>query len=182
MTAVGCSGGASSSGDDLASSTVPPPPEIPTYVDPAIPISSPIGREFSIMLPADPGAGWRWVLTPIDNTRLIALGSRFSDDPNLMAKVDSATPTTIAAPTTTRFGTASTSSTSTTVAPAVLPLVQIISFAGRSLGPATLTFQYTQIAGEPQAQNRVLTFSVEIISPPPTTTTTTTSTSSTTVP
>jgi hypothetical protein len=156
------------------------PAEVPAYVDPAIPISSPVGREFSIMLPADPGSGWRWVLTPIDNTRLIALGSRFSDDPDLMAKAESVATTTIAAPTTTRFGTASTSSPSTTIAPAILPLVQIVSFAGRSVGPATLTFQYTQIIDAPQEQNRVVTFSVEIVPPPPTTTTT--STSSTTIP
>lgn len=132
------------------------------------------------MLPADPGSGWRWVLTPIDNTRLIALGSRFSDDPDLMARADAAATATTLAPTTTRFGTASTTSTSTTNAPAVLPLVQIVSFAGRSVGPATLTFQYTQIIDAPQAQNRVVTFSVEIVPPPPTTTTT--SSPSTTIP
>lgn len=174
-----CSGGSSSSNDDASSVTTLVTPAIPTYVDPAAPITSPVGSEFSIMLPADPGSGWRWVLSPIDNTRLIALGSRFSDDPDLLQRAMSATTTTttVARATTTRPGTAATSSTTTTTTtPPVLPLVQIISFAGRSVGPATLTFSYTQIAGAPQAENRVVTFTVTIVTPPPTTSSTSTST------
>jgi len=170
-----CSGGSSSGNDGSASDTVPPTAETPTYVDPAVPISSPIGREFDIMLPADPGSGWRWVLAPIDNARLIALGSRFSDDPALLIKAETATTTTTVT-STTRPSAGSSSSTSTTVLPPpVLPLVQVISFAGRSVGPTVITFRYTQIAGTPQTENRVLTFTVDITNPPPTTSSTTTS-------
>ena len=120
------------------------------------------------MLPADPGSGWRWVLTPIDNSRLIALGSRFSDDPALLAKAQGATTTTS---TTIRAGNATTTSTTDTTLPAVLPLVQIISFAGRAAGPATISFSYNQIAGTPQAQNNVVTFTVQVVPDTPTTTT-----------
>ena len=171
---VGCSSGTSSSSDQIpAESGIPGRVDPPTYVNPAIPISTAVGREFAIMLPADPGSGWRWVLAPIDNSRLIALGSGFSDDADLLAKATAATATTTATPPTTRLTTATTPpSTTSTTAPAVLPLVQIISFAGRSVGPATLSFRYTQIAGQPQAENRVLTFTVQVVPQPPTTTTT----------
>ena len=149
---------------------------MPVYVDPAVPITVAVGKEFSIMLPADPGSGWRWVLAPIDNTRLIALGSRFSDDPNLLSKAQAATTTTT---TLARSGNATTSTTETTI-PAVLPLVQIISFVGRAAGPAALSFSYNQIAGAPQAENRVVTFSVQVVPETPTTTTAPTTTASTT--
>ena len=113
------------------------------------------------MLPADPGSGWRWVLSPIDNNRLIALGSHFSDDAQLLVEAETATTTTTRV--TTTVGTGAKDSTTTTEAVSVLPLVQIISFAGRAVGSAALTFQYSQIAGTPQDKNRVLTFSVEIV-------------------
>ena len=159
---TGCSGDSSPSADQASTpTTVPGAVETPTYVDPAIPISSPVGREFAIMLPADPGSGWRWILSPIDNTRLIALGSHFSDDAQLLVEAETATTTTTGV--TTTVGTGAKDSTATTEAVSVLPLVQIISFAGRAVGPAALTFQYSQIAGTPQDKNRVLTFSVEIV-------------------
>jgi len=136
-------------------------------VDPAAPITTTIGKEFAIMLPADPGSGWRWVLAPIDNSRLIALGSRFSDDPELLGKAESAVTTTT---TGVRAGNPSTSSTTQTTLPAVLPLVQIISFAGRAVGPATISLSYDQIAGAPQAENKVVTFTVQIVPSTPSTT------------
>lgn len=162
---VGCSGGSSSTTDqESTSTTVPGTPETPTYVDPAIPISTPVGKEFAIMLPADPGSGWRWILSPIDNSKLIALGSHFSDDAQLLAKADAATTTTTAVTTTVRPS--STESSTTTTAQAVLPLVQIISFAGRAIGPTSISFQYSQIAGVPEAKNRVVTFAVEVVPNP----------------
>ncbi len=171
---IGCSSGTSSGSDQTpADTSIPGRVDPPTYVDPSVPISTAVGREFAIMLPADPGSGWRWVLAPIDNSRLIALGSGFSDDADLLAKATAATATTTTTPPTTRLarGTTPPSTTSTTT-PAVLPLVQIISFAGRSVGPATLSFRYTQIAGQPQAENKVLIFTVQVVPEPPTTTTT----------
>ena len=132
------------------------------------------------MLPADPGSGWRWVLSPIDNTRLIALGSHFSDDPDLLAKAESATTTTT---TTVRAGNSTTSTTTEIPVPAVLPLVQIISFAGRAPGTAVISLSYNQIAGAPKAENKVVTFTVQIVTETPTTTaapTTTTTVQSTT--
>jgi len=168
MLIGGCSGGSSSNADqESTSTTVPGAPETPTYVDPAIPISTPVGQEFAVMLPADPGSGWRWILSPIDNNKLIALGSRFSDDAQLLAKADTATTTTTTTQaTTTTVATAATDSSSATTVPAVLPLVQIISFAGRSIGATSVTFQYSQIAGVPEAKNRVVTFSIEIVPNP----------------
>lgn len=177
---AGCSSGTSASSDQAPTETsIPGRVDPSTYVDPSIPISTAVGREFAIMLPADPGSGWRWVLAPIDNSRLIALGSGFSDDAELLVKAAAATATTT--PPTTRLTTATTSSSATTTtAPAALPLVQIISFAGRSVGPATLSFRYTQIAGQPQAENKVLTFTVQVVPEPPTTTTTEPQTTTTT--
>lgn len=168
---VGCSSGTSSSSDQAPTETsIPGRVDPPTYVNPAVPISTAVGREFAIMLPADPGSGWRWVLAPIDNSRLIALGSGFSDDAELIAKAEVATATTTTTPPTTRFNAAAASSTTTTTTLAVLPLVQIISFAGRSIGPATLSFRYTQIAGQSQAENKVLTFVVQVVPGIPTAT------------
>ena len=165
---AGCSGGSSAGSDESATTTsIAPPEATATYVDPAAPITTTVGTEFAIMLPADPGSGWRWVLAPIDNSRLIALGSRFSDDPELLREAGSATTTTT---TGVRAGNLTTSSTTETTLPAVLPLVQIISFAGRAAGPATISLSYNQIAGAPQAQNKVVTFTVQVV--PATTTTT----------
>jgi hypothetical protein len=138
-------------------------------VDPATPITATIGKEFAIMLPADPGSGWRWVLAPIDNSRLIALGSHFSDDPELVLRVQSATKTSTTTTTRVQAGNPSSSSTTETTIPAVLPLVQIISFAGRGIGPATISLSYDQIAGAPQAENKVNTFTVQIVPSTPTT-------------
>jgi hypothetical protein len=133
---AGCSGGSSAGSDESATTTsIAPPEATATYVDPAAPITTTVGTEFAIMLPADPGSGWRWVL---------------------------------------RAGNLTTSSTTETTLPAVLPLVQIISFAGRAPGPATISLSYNQIAGVPQAQNNVVTFTVQIVPAMPTTTSTTT--------
>ena len=179
---AGCAGGASSGSPDASTSTSIATADVPTYVDPAVPITAEVGREFAIMLPADPGAGWRWTLAPIDNTRLVALGSRFSDDAALLTRAQTATTTTSTTAPASRPGVATTSSTTTTTTPPVLPLVQIIAFAGRAPGPARLSFSYTQITGAAQAANRVVTFAVQIVplSPTTTTTTTTTATGSTT--
>jgi hypothetical protein len=172
---AGCSGGSSAGSDESATtSTLAPSEATATYVDPAAPITTTVGKEFAIMLPADPGSGWRWVLTPIDNSRLIALGSRFSDDPELLAKVESATTTTTT--TRVRAENPTTSSTTETTLPAVLPLVQIISFAGRAAGPATISFSYNQIAGVSQAPNNVVTFTVQVVPATPATTASTTTT------
>ena len=168
---AGCSGGSSAGSDEsTTTSTIDPAEATATYVDPAAPITTTVGKEFAIMLPADPGSGWRWVLAPIDNSRLIALGSHFSDDPDLLLKAESATTTSTTTTTRVRAGNPTTSSTSTTTVPAVLPLVQIISFAGRAAGPATISLSYNQIAGAPQAENKVVTFTVQVV--PATTTTT----------
>ncbi|MEX1218543.1 MAG: hypothetical protein WEA11_08505 [Acidimicrobiales bacterium] len=159
---LGCSSQSSSSSDSSPTALEPAGAETPTFFNPLLPVTATVGREFAIMLPADPGSGWRWVLTPIDNTRLIALGSYFSDDTALLAQaaaVTTTTTTTIAA----ARPTAPSVPPDTAVTPAVLPLVQIISFAGRSAGSTALTFQYTQIAGTPEAQNTVVTFSVQIV-------------------
>lgn len=174
-----CSGGSSSDAQDATTTTTTASTsEVPTYVDPAVPITAEVGREFAIMLPADPGSGWRWILTPIDNSRLVALGSRFSDDAALLARAETATTTTTTIASARAQG-ATTTSTTTTTTPVVLPLVQIVGFAGRSPGPASLTFSYTQIAGATQTAKRTVTFTVQVVPLKPTTTTSSTTTSTT---
>jgi predicted secreted protein len=125
------------------------------FSDASVPVTVEVGRRFAIMLPADPAHGWRWVVEPVDATILAPLGSEFSDNPAWLAQ---ATTTTTTAPpppedTTTTFLGATTTTlaspdttaapTTTTTAPG--PLVQIISYAGRTDGIAQVTLRYERI-------------------------------------
>jgi len=58
--------------------------------------------------------------------------------------------------------------------------VQVISFAGKSPGAASLSFSYTRIAGADAGPKKVITFSVQVVPTKPTTTTSSTTSSSTT--
>ena len=73
-------GGGSSSDTTVDSPDVTIPADVVVATDPATPISVAVGHRFAIVLPADPGDGWRWAVQPFDTTRLVALGSEFSDD------------------------------------------------------------------------------------------------------
>lgn len=159
-----CGGGSSST------VTAPPttvPDDVVIATDPAVPIVVEVGHRFSVVLPADPGDGWRWTVQPFDAARLVALGSEFSDD--VAQRAGAATMTTMAptASTTVPPGRGPTSSTTSTVPanepPAVPPLVQIISFAGRAAGTTTVSFRAAQIVATSPAPPSVVRWTVEIV-------------------
>lgn len=182
LTTVGCSGG---NGAEAPATTVAPSnPEVdyPEFSDPSVPIAVLIGRRFALVLPADPANGWSWVTSHIDRNVLAPLGSEFDEDPALLAQ---ATTTTTTAPPPVEQSTSpagpSTASTvadsTTTIAPPTTslpgPLVQIISFAGKSPGSTTVTLRYERIGATDSAPAdiRELTFTVTITPPlalPPT--------------
>lgn len=147
--------------------------QVPVYSDPAQVITVDVGRRFAVMVPADPADGWRWVVEPVDTRVLAPLGSEFRNDPALLAQ---ATTTTTAAPadstessttlavgrsTTTRATTSTTEAPSTTTT-APGPLVQIVSYAGRTTGVATITLRYERIGtgGQGDAKAESLQFRV----------------------
>lgn len=160
LVVVGCSGDSGSS----SATTTAPTVEMrePTWTDPAVPIPVELGHRFAIMLPADPGSGWRWVLVPVDTTFLIPLGSQFSDDPDLSSQT---APVVTAFPTTTTWITTTLPpDATTTTTTEVLPLTQLVSFAGRGAGTTAVTFRYEQIGAAPPEQPRIVSFTV-VISP-----------------
>jgi hypothetical protein len=149
------------------------------YTDPAKPVVVPVGRRFAIMLPADPAHGWSWVVDPVDTRYLAPLGSEFRDEPALLERATTTTTTAPPpAPETTPVLPGQTTTTTlppdTTEAPSTTttapgPLVQIISFAGRSAGAPTVTLHYERIGtGEdaPEAAE-TLVFHVLVGTPPP---------------
>lgn len=163
-TLTGCGGGSSGSGD-TTTTTAPYELQYAAHADPAVPISVEAGRRFAVILPADPGSGWRWVLGPVDAAIVLPLGSEFRDDADLLARTKSAVTTTTSAPTPTTArpsgSSTTTASTSTSIA-ASTPLVQILSFAGRSPATTTLTFRYERIGAPPDAAPIVVTFTVTV--------------------
>lgn len=161
-------GGGSSSGDTTPETTVPADVVIAT--DPAVPVTVEVGHRFSIVLPADPGDGWRWVVQPFDTARLVALGSEFSDDRGQRLASTAATSTT----TTTLAGRAtatSTTTTTTTTAPveptttttSMPPLVQVVSFAGRAPGTTTIAFKAERIVATTPSSPVVVQWSVQVL-------------------
>ena len=149
------------------------------FSDPAQIVTVGVGRRFAIVLPADPAHGWRWVVEPVDTTILTPLGSEFRDDPTALA---AATTTTTAPPppeeTTTTFvagrSTTTTVPTTTTAGPTTTttapgPLVQIVSYAGRSANVTTVTLRYERIGTRDEAPEaaQVLVFTVLVGTPPP---------------
>lgn len=148
--------------------------QVPVYSDPTQVITVDVGRRFAVMVPADPAQGWRWVVEPVDTRVLAPLGSEFRDDPALLARATTTTTTAPpaeepASPTTLAPGRTSTTqaTTSTTEAPSTTttapgPLVQIVSYAGRATGVATITLRYERIgtAGEGDARAQTMQFQV----------------------
>ena len=149
------------------------------FSNPADTVTVAVGKRFAIMLPADPAHGWRWVVEPVDTTYLAPLGSEFRDDPTLLAQ---STTTTTAPPppetTTTLFTGLTTTTTTTEPTPttegptttttAPGPLVQIVSYAGRSAGVTTVTLRYERIgtAEQPSEATQTVVFTV-LVGPPP---------------
>jgi hypothetical protein len=115
------------------------------------------------------------VVEPVDTRFLAPLGSEFVDDPELLAR--STTTTTPPPPpeeTTTPFVGGATTTvappategpTTTTTAPG--PLVQIVSYAGRSTGITTITLRYERIGTGDQGPEaaQVVVFTVLVGSP-----------------
>lgn len=165
-----CGGGDDSSGGEVAPVTTVPT-DLVVATDPAVPVTVAVGHRFAVVLPADPGEGWRWVVEPFDTNRLVALGSEFSDDPAQRAASTAATSTT----STTAAARAGASTTTTPTIDATTPttteppLVQIVSFAGRSTGTTTLSFRASQIVPAPDARPVVVRWTVQIVATPPTT-------------
>ena len=115
-----------------------------------------------MVLPADPARGWRWVLEPIDTAVVVALSSTFIDDPELLA---STSPTTTPEPTGTTEPAVTWIPTTTTTlepdAPENAPLVQIITFAGRSVATTAIRLRYEPISGG-TSNPRTVTFDVVV--------------------
>ena len=195
LGAVGCSGdGGGSAATSTSTSTAPAELTYEAYSDPTALVQVDVRRRFAIMLPADPAKGWRWVVEPVDTNVLAPLGSEFREDPALLAQ---ATTTTAPPPpelpsleelaellapgedgpdgtapgstTTTAPPVTEPPETTTTTAPG--PQVQIVSYAGRALGVASVTLRYERIgtADTPDEPARTVVFDVvvgEIFSPP----------------
>ena len=170
-----CSGGADTAAPDdtMAATTTIPALAYPTYADPQIPISVGLSRRFAIVLPSDPESGWRWIIEPVDQSLLAPLGSEFSSDPKLVGSVPVTTTSTtsttsmfLATTTTTTSVDATGSATTSTMAPAP-PLVQVVSFAARGLGPTFVRFRYERIgasgADPATGPSRTETFAVVIV-------------------
>lgn len=174
VTAVACGGGGGNgSSDGRPSPTTSAPLDVVVATDPAVPVTVEAGHRFAIVLPADPGGGWRWVVQPFDTARLVALGSEFSDDEatRLAATVATTTSSTaapggIVATTTTTTAPSDGPTPTTTTMP---PLVQIVSFAGRAPGAVTVSFRATQIAPSPDARPEIVTWTI-VVTPSITTT------------
>lgn len=169
--AVACGGGGNEGdGSDAATPATTVPSDVVVATDPTVPVTVEVGHRFAIVLPADPGDGWRWVVQPFDTALLVALGSEFRDDEQqriASTAATSTTSTTIAGRTTATSTTMTTSPTanpdeSTTTTTSMPPLVQIVSFAGRAPGTATLSFSATQIVPVPDARPTVVTWTVQV--------------------
>jgi len=167
---AGCGGSSSSSSETPApaepDSTSIDQVAVERHSDPAQPIGVLIGERFELLLPADPTRGWRWVLEPFDTAVVVALSTTFVDDPALL---NSTSTTTTVTGTGTGTGTTEPTvtgipTTTTTINPdfpEAAPLVQIITFAGRSLATTAIKLRYEPI-GDNTANPRTATFNVVV--------------------
>lgn len=171
---AGCGGSSSSSSETPApaepDSTSIDQVAVERHSDPAQPIGVLIGERFELLLPADPTRGWRWVLEPFDTAVVVALSTTFVDDPALLNSTSTSTTTTVpGAGTGTGTGTTEPTvtwipTTTTTInpdSPEAAPLVQIITFAGRSLATTAIKLRYEPI-GDNTANPRTVTFNVVV--------------------
>ncbi len=128
------------------------------FTDPTQPVPVNLSGRFELLLPADPTRGWRWVLEPVDTAVVVPLSSEFLDDPSLLASTSSTTSTTTE-PTVTWVPT-----TTTTIdpdSPEAAPLVQVISFAARSIATTEIRLRYERIGGSDRSP-RATTFTVVV--------------------
>ena len=173
VLAVGCGDGSSTSADiSTTTTTAVAELQYQAHADPATPITVQSGHRFAILLPADPGSGWRWVMAPVDTNVVVPLGSEFRDDPELLARTVPAVTSTTTSSTITAAPGANSTATSTaptSTSPPALALVQILSFAGRAVANTTITFNYERIGGSSDKPTSVV-FTVQVVPDAPTTT------------
>lgn len=170
---LSCGGNGESVSEDQTTTTSPAELQVKVFTDPAKPVTAKVGQRFAVMLPANPGAGWKWTVTGIDNRILLPLGLEFTDDASLEANANpsvTSTTTTLAPPrpptngqnratTTTTVAATAPANAPTTTVPS-LSLVQINSFAGRIVATTQLVFEGRTISGEPNGYR--VAFNVEI--------------------
>ncbi len=135
-----------------------------TFADPNQPVSVGLGRRFELLLPADPTRGWRWVLEPADTAVVVPLSSEFRDDPELLASTSTTTTlnqSSTASPAPTVTWEPTTTTTIDPNSPEAAPLVQIITFAGRSLATTDIVLRYEQI-GASSSTARTETYKVSV--------------------
>ena len=195
----GCRGGGGAGGavgPTTTDSTSPGELSFDTYSDPSAPITVDVGRRFAFLVPVDPADGWRWIVEPVDIAVLAPLGSEFREDPALLARATTTTTTTAPVQAPEGFNlpeqpagdgqgdptgppeptvtTPSSSSVPGSDAPTTVPgpLVQIISFAGRAPGTATVTLREEQLGsggtgGRPGARVVFTVVVADLDAPPP---------------
>ncbi len=145
--------------------TTPGPLEPVRSSDPDQPLAVALGGRFELLLPADPTRGWRWVLEPVDTAVVVPLSSEFLDDPAVLASTAPSTTTTSSS--STEPATTWVPTTATTIdldSPEAAPLVQVISFAGRSPATTSIELRYERIGGSTQ-RPRTVTFTVVVLLP-----------------
>ena len=160
-TLVGCGGSGSGTADTTA--TTEPPLPVDQQLVGSSPATVTLGREFSLVLPAEPTAGRRWVVTAYDPAVLLPLGIEFEQDPRLltMGLAATTTTTTAPAPPTTAAPNASTSTTTTTTPPRP-DRAQLISFAPRAIGTTTITLRYDRV-GITDPLPTLMTFRISVV-------------------
>ena len=164
-----CAGSTPSSSSDTSTlnepdTTTHDPLSTVRFTDPTQPVGVALGRKFELVLSADPTRGWRWVLEPIDTAVVVALSSTFIDDPDLLASTTTTT-TTLEGSATTEPAVTWIPTTTTTIdpdAPERAPLVQLITFAGRSLATTSIKLRYEPISGG-ASNPRTVTFEVVVL-------------------
>jgi len=131
------------------------------FTDPTQPVSVNLSGRFELLLPADPTRGWRWVLEPVDTAVVVPLSSEFLDDPNLLASTSSTTSSTSSTTEPTVTWVPTTTTTIDPDSPEAAPLVQVISFAARSIATTEIRLRYERIGGS-NRDPRATTFTVVV--------------------
>lgn len=157
---VACGGSNPASDDSTTTTELPLPVDFP-LVDRS-PATVTLGHQFGLVLPAEPTAGRRWVVTAYDAAVLLPLGVQFEQDPRLLtmglgATTTSTTTTTISTP-----PTSSTSATSTTTTtPSTPDRAQLLSFVGRVATTTTITLRYERV-GVPDPAPATIVFTIVV--------------------
>ena len=159
---VACGGANHASDDSTTTTEVPLPVDFP-LVDRS-PATVTLGHQFGLVLPAEPTAGRRWVVTAYDAAVLLPLGVQFEQDPRLLTMGLGATTTTSSTTTTTIWTppTSSTSTTSTTTTTPSMPdRAQLLSFVGRVAATTTITLRYERV-GVPDPAPATIVFTIVV--------------------